>query len=256
MNIDRQLVARALDKAGEDPLTDEEFNNKAGTRWRTIYDYYLATILEALSNTEWTSQKKRARLELSEDENLSNYFCMYNLPIDCAKAVGLNNEEEYLIEQNNLYTDQEDAVLVYISNGYTGENKYEIAETQPTTQAEIESGIYYELNVETQKYQRSTQYVEGTVYYVVMDEDYPMYNDPQLDPMLSEYIETKLAAKIVLKLTGDHTKYQMLYNEAQLMENRAIKASVAHGHNKDHGNRWWHEQLGLPNYGETNYDDN
>lgn len=244
MNINRDLVARALNKAGEEPLTDEEWKNKDGTRWRVISDFYLATILEALSYTEWTSQKKREQLVLSENANLSTYNFMYYLPIDCAKPVNLEGNGEYLVEDGILYTNEENAILVYVSDGFTNKFVYEEVNPQPTEETFTE-GEYYIYNEETEEYERAESYQVGVTYYVNIPQDYEYYSDIKLDPMLSEYIETRLAGKIALKLTGDMQKYQMLFNEAQLIENRAIKATVAHGHNKDTGNPWWAQTLGL-----------
>lgn len=251
MNIDFEIVARALDKAGQEPLTDEEKETKDSTRWRIIKDFYHAVILEALSNTAWTSQKKRARLNLSEEENLTTYRFMYELPIDCAKPVALLGDRNYLVEDGNLYTDIDNAVLVYISNGFTGKYKYAFAAVQPTQETFAEK-TYYINDVSTESYVRATEFEEGTEYYEQVEEDYPFYNDYKFDPSLSAYIETKLAANIVLKITGNPGLYQLLYNEAVIMENRAIKASVAQGHNKDQGDRWWGDILGMPDYGDLN----
>ena len=202
MNIDIEIVARALDKAGQEPLTPTELEEKTSTRWRLVKDYYLSTILETLSNTAWTCLKVRKRLVESEQENLSEYSFMYELPADCAKTVALATEHEYIVEKNILYTNDEDAVLIYITNGYTGE--------------------------------------------VIEGDDYPLYADLNFDPNLSNCIETKLAAKMVMKLTGDINVYSMLLQEAMLMENTAVKASSAQGRNKAKGNRYWSEVLGLP----------
>lgn len=251
MNIDKSLVARAMDKAGEEPITEQEWTEGTGTRVRLIKDVYLSTILEALAGTDWTSQKKRAKLVLSEDENLTDYQYAYVLPIDCAKPSALRDEGVYLVEGNKLYTNTPDAVLIYISNNYNGELKYEfnVADPQPASQDEVAAGNYYK-QVE-EEYVQVTEYLENLVYFerTVVIEDYDGYDDFNFDPLLSEYIETTLAQKIVLKLTGDINKYQLLYGEARIMENKAIKASVAHGHNKDKGNPYWGDTLGLPNYG-------
>lgn len=251
MNIDKKLVARAMDKAGEEPITTAEWEEGTGTRVRLIKDVYLNTILEALAGTDWTSQKKRARLVLSEEENLTDYTYAYTLPKDCAKPSALRNEGVYLVEGNILYTDTPDAVLIYISNNYTGQYKhlYFVADPQPASQEELEAGIYF--IQQDEEYKPATEYDENLVYFesTLVEEDYPGYDDFNFDPLLSEYIETTLAQKIVLKLTGDTNKYQLLYGEARIMENKAIKASVAHGHNKDKGNPYWGDTLGLPNYG-------
>lgn len=248
MNIDRQLVARAYDKAGEEPITDQEWEEGTGTRVRLIKDVYLASILEALSNTDWTCQKVRKRLDYSEDEeNLTTFQYMYDLPADCAKPTALSNDAVYLVEGGYLYTDTKDAVLVYISNNFTGRYNFELADPQPESQEEIDDGEFY--TKDEDGYNKTVTYDEEETYYVRIEEDYNFYKDFHFDPLLTEYIETVLAMKIVLKLTGDSNKYQMLFSEARLMETRAIKASVAHGHNKDKGNPYWGDMLGLPNYG-------
>lgn len=249
MNIDKKLCARAMDKAGEEPITQEEWEEGTSTRVRLIKDVYLASILEALAGTEWTCQKVRARLVLSEKENLTSYRYAYNLPADCAKPCALTNDEVYLVEGRTLYTNTENAILVYVSNNYTGKFIFKPAEAQPTTEEELEAGDYYIYDENEDDYVRAQVYAEGIVYYVQDPQDYEGYTDFNFDPLLTEYIECLIAQKIVLKITGDMNKYQLLYNEARLMENRAVKASIAHGHNKDRGNPYWGDVLGLPNYG-------
>ena len=208
MNIDRKLVARALTKAGEEPITDEEWEDADSNRVRIVKEFYLATLLESLSSYDWTSQKKRVRLEVYEpedeeaEENLTSYAYMYPLPADCAKVVKLANDEPYIIEGSFLFADVENAVLVYIRNYFT-----------------------------------------GTDYGV--NEDYNYYGEPELDPTLSAYFECKLAASLALKLTGGTDKYQMLYNEAELIANKAQKKSSEQAQNKTKGNPWWTDQLGM-----------
>ena len=69
MNIDRNLVARAFIKAGEEPITEAEWSDAESSRVRIVKECYLATILESLSSYDWTSQKKRARLTPLDPEN-------------------------------------------------------------------------------------------------------------------------------------------------------------------------------------------
>lgn len=250
MNINRQIVNRAMDKAGEEPILEEEWNNNTSVRVRLVKDYYLATILETLANTEWTSRKKREPLVedtagLNWSENAYKYF----LPIDCAKPISLQNNADYIVEGNYLLTDKENAILTYVSNAYTGERKWAVAEVQPT-QETWESMKYAYYDEETEKYVDAENYVEGKTYYLPVDEDYPLYDDIDFDPLLSEYIETRLASKMVLKLTGNKELYQLLYNEAILMEKRAVNVSQAHGYNKAKGSEYWGKTLGLPDYEE------
>lgn len=209
MNINWEIVNRALNKIGEEPILEEEKKEKTSTRIRLVYDFYLSTILETLHNTAWTSQIKRTKLICAEVENLTDYENVYILPIDCAKPIALKDNSEYKVEGNFLYTNSEENILIYVSN---------------SKKIPIDND---EENIE---------------------EDYPEYNEMIFDPLLSEYIETKLAAKMALKITGNNNIYQLLYQEAAIIENRAIKASMAHGASKDKGNRYWNDILGLPNY--------
>ena len=58
MNIDRQLVARAYDKAGEEPITDQEWEEGTGTReiLSTFLKHFLEittiAFINSLSNIE------------------------------------------------------------------------------------------------------------------------------------------------------------------------------------------------------------
>lgn len=210
MNVNKDIVNRALIKAGQEPLTDEEYRNEDATRWRLIKSYYLPTILITLENTEWTSQKRRKKLEkielTSEEKELSPYLNAYQLPIDCRKPIALKNSEEYAVEGRRLLTNGDSAVLLYVSDGYIGEAD--------------DSGV-------------------------VSDDDFPNYEDFKPDATLEEYLVTKMASEIALKITGDNQLYNLLYGEAQIMEDRAIKSSAAQGHSKETGNEWWSDLLGM-----------
>ena len=281
MNIDRNLVARALAKAGEEPITDEEWTDGTSNRVRIVKEFYLALLLEALASYDWTSQKKRERLityyeyeevlepvqddlakyyiidddgkyvkaeSFDESEtyyilletNLTNYFYMYPLPADCAKVVKLEHDSPYIVEGAFLYSDEEDAILLYINNYWTGQYLYEVEENPDTS----DITKYYVKDTDG-NYIPATVYVEGTTYYSRVEEDYPFYSQPKLDPTLSAYFECKLASTIALKLTGAMDKYQVLYNEAQLIADNAQKKSAEMAQNRTKGNPWWTSQLGL-----------
>lgn len=120
MNIDKNIVNRALEAAGQERLTDKDIETDS-SRWRLIKDTYLSLILSTLSKVVWTSQLKRVALYASEAENLSDYAYMYILPGDCAKVEGLKDQSEYIVEGIYLYTNTQDAVLIYVSNGATSD---------------------------------------------------------------------------------------------------------------------------------------
>lgn len=258
MNIDRDLVARAFTKAGEEPITDTEWSDADSSRVRVVKEFYLATLLEALSSYDWTSQKKRARLTPltledldSEDaeENLTGFMFMYALPMDCAKVIAVDDGEPYIVEGGFLFCDKESVVLLYVRNYFTGRYVYE--QVANPTADDVDKYYYKDENGD---YIKETTFDMSKTYYVIVEEDYNFYGQPVLDPELSSYIECKLAAGIALKLTGGTDKYQMLYNEARLIADGAMKRSAEQAKNKHKGNKWWTDQLGLTSGGEIHAD--
>lgn len=280
MNIDMGIANRAFMKAGEEPITENDIKTNS-TRWRTIKEIYHATILETLSNTEWTSQKKRAKLEedyelalpaptaetfrngffyledgryvraeffesdkiyFEKSENFTDYGIKYCLPVDCAKPVALTDGGVFIVEGRYLYTDSGDAALLYVSDGFTGERKYITADPQPTSES-FKDKTYF-INKDDE-YVKAIQYEMDLVYFEEIEEDYPEYEEPVKDPLLFEYLETRLAAKLALKITGNLQLYTTLYRESQLMENRAIKSTVSQSKNRDKGHEYWGDILGL-----------
>lgn len=252
MNIDRSLVARAFAKAGEEPITDSEWEEGTSSRVRIVQEFYLAVILDALSSYNWTSQKKRARLTALEPddeyagENLTGYAYMFLLPADCGKVVAINDGDPYIVEGGYIFCDLENPVLLYIRNYFTGKYVYE--EVENPNPDDIDK---YYIKDEEGNYEKAVSYVMGTTYYIRIEEDYNFYSQPVFDPELSSYIECKLAASIALKLTGGTDKYQMLYNEARLIADGAMKRSAEQAKNKTKGNPWWTDQLGLTNGGNA-----
>ena len=251
MNIDRQLVARAFIKAGEEPITEAEWTEGTSNRVRTVFEFYLATIKDALSSYNWTSQKKRARLTAlipddDTEENLTGYSYMFLLPADCAKVVAINDGDPYIVEGGYIFCDIESPVLLYIRDYFTGKYVYEQVEN-PTAE-DIDK--YYTKDAEG-NYEKAETYTEGTTYYIRIEEDYNFYSQPNFDPELSSYIECKLAASIALKLTAATDKYQMLYNEARLIADGAMKRSAEQARNRAKGNKWWTDQLGLTSGGDA-----
>ena len=252
MNIDRSLVARAFAKAGEEPITDAEWEEGTSSRVRIVQEFYLATILDALSSYNWTSQKKRARLTALDTndeyagENLTGYAYMFLLPADCGKVVAINDGDPYIVEGGYIFCDIESPVLLYIRNYFTGKYVYE--EVENPVEADLDK---YYIRDEEGNYEKAEVWSTLLTYYIRIEEDYNFYSQPVFDPELSSYIECKLAASIALKLTGGTDKYQMLYNEARLIADGAMKRSAEQAKNKTKGNPWWTDQLGLTNGGNA-----
>ena len=244
MNIDRSLVARAFIKAGEEPITEAEWDDGTSNRVRTIKETYLAILLDSLASYDWTSQKKRVRLEAlteeDDEENLTGFAYMYPIPADCAKIVQIGDKKHYIVEGAFIFTDEADAVLLYIQNYFTGKYAFKIVELP----VETDIANYYIKNEEGE-YEPAETWDPDETYYEIDEQDYNFYAQPKLDPILSSYFECRLAAAIALKLTGGTDKYQMLYSEASIIANTAMKKSAEQAQNKSHGNEWWTKQLGM-----------
>lgn len=179
---------------------------------------------------------------LQIEVNLTGYAFMYTLPADCAKVISVNDDKPYVVEGAFLFTDEENAILFYVRNYWTGRYEYE------PVAAKQESDLdKYWIKNEDGTYSKATIWDPDptVVYYVIVEHDYNFYDQPKLDPTLSAYFECKLAASLALKLTGGTDKYQLLYNEAQLIANNAMKKSAEQARNKTKGNEWWTTQLGL-----------
>lgn len=217
MNLNFDVVNRAFTRIGEEPITekDKEDNN---LKWKLAKNFYLVTILEALSTTPWTSSQKHAVLELSEEENYTKYQYSYKLPLDCAKPLELQDNSYYQVIGKNLYADIPDAVLRYVSNF-----KKVINETieEDTLENIFLTGEIPEEDIE------------------IIEEDYPDFEEIIGDVKFWEYIELRIASKLALKLSGNMNLYNVLYAEARLIENEAIAASKSNAYAKKNGNNWW-----------------
>lgn len=299
MNIDLHIVTRALQKAGQEPLTQEDID-KNSTRWRTIKAFYLATILETLSRTSWTSQKVRSKLESKNkkksgfdfsyelpldfkkalyldsaepygiidgilytdakepeliyedineaqhneelrriDDNYTQFAYCYALPDDCAKPEELLNNEEFIVEGNLLYTNAENAVLMYISNRNIKQH----------VNVEQNGDVYLEIDEECNLWwvgeDPSPYELEGDKLYYEAKDFYKDYGELNFDPLLQRFLETRLAADIALKITGDLGIYESLYNESLLIENEAENGTKAQSRSRKNGNDWWTDKIGL-----------
>lgn len=260
MNMDHELCDRALTKAGDEPMTESEWaGGENGARFRLLKGYYLATILEALSYVDWTMGKVRSKLEAASgtvwsnnggtsyyktsscnawdevdmagveltegatsggvteytytpENNTDKKYC-YDLPADCARAISLSSGKEWISEGGRLYTDDDAAVLLYVTNGHLA--RAAVA----AKAAAVTAGNY-------------TQ------------EDYPEYDMPAFENLFYQYIETRLASKIALKLTGKSELYSALYAEAYQIEQRAVTASRVVGVSRVEGERYWTEDMG------------
>ena len=231
MNRNINLINRALEDAGQEPITEEGKQENIAA-WRTVKEFYLPVMLEMLSSAEWTKHKKRTKLELYEGDNYSKYRNAYVIPIDCAKPCQVQDNEEYIVEGNLLYTDVDGAILLYITNHHR--NPVESLPTEDNHDGDryLCQGVYYEWSEELNDWK-------------VIEEDYPEYDNFELAPEEEKYFENALAAQIVLKITGDKQLYQLLYSIAMTVKDEAIKQSRSQGVSTEKGNEYWGDKLGI-----------
>lgn len=211
MNIDRNIASRALARCGQERLSTAEWNQgSSSARVRSVTDFYLSTIKEALDDVDWTFAKKRAALARdNESENLTDYGCCYTLPEDCQRPVALRDGSAWIQEGGRLYTDGEDAILIYITNG-----KLTAAELLAKTSA---------------------------AGYTA--EDIPEYDMPSFEDAFAQYIEVCLAAKIAYKDTGKNSVFLRLYQESEDRRSRAVAATRNQGVSAVTGEEYWTESV-------------
>jgi hypothetical protein len=133
MNIDTLLANRIFLDVGEEILNEGDVEQNT-LKWRILKEYYLQTVVNAISTIPWTNGKRRAALEkidtvFSSEVNPENkmvnyspYKYMYKLPVDCARPLEIQGDYFYVIENGYLLTDRENAALLYVSNGRLAKN--------------------------------------------------------------------------------------------------------------------------------------
>ena len=258
MNMNIDLVNRALYATGHEELIKEEFKNDEEKK--PLYDlckaFYLSTYLEALSEVPWVSARRRRRLmRVRRPRFNTGYRFAYTLPYDCARPVELSGKGEYIIEGRFLCTDEERAELLYITNGKRLPRLRIAQAPKPGEQAdmvlspgevdEYDIPIDVEFNPEDpdDDDNEEEELDEGDI---VEDtgEDYPEYDPPQYEPKFYEYIEMTLAAKFAIKITDKPQLSNMLFQKAQYIKDQAITASKSMAKAKKQPVRWWGEILG------------
>jgi hypothetical protein len=79
----------------------------------------------------------------------------------------------------------------------------------------------------------------------VIREDYPDYRPPEYESKFYEYVEKTLAAKFCAKLSEQPKLHTQLLQEAMLVRQEAVTASMGAAAAKLRPQKWWKEELGL-----------
>jgi len=263
MDCDLALVNRALMNINMEPLPEKDYRNGGSKEWQTAKAFYLNTMLEALSQVEWTGAKRRRELTPAQTraKRHAEFSRAYYLPVDCAKTIELDGHELFAVEAGRLYTSVSPARLLYVSNGKRFINQAVIsggnASRRPTleciTGGDAGRARRYEWgdNIVSGG-DAGTPRVMGADGSITVppppeaDEDYPEYRKLEgLEPNFYLYWEYLLSAKYAQRLTGQPGLADACLAKAIAFGRAAEAASLAGSSGRRKAPGTWQEQLGL-----------
>ena len=251
MNINWDLVNRAMLLVGQFSLTPADL--AAGNPTASIVKiFYLRTFLEALSEVPWISGRKRAYIMRSGVSRVKNtgFRYAYDMPFDCARPIELRGKAYFVTENNFLYTDQEHAELLYITNGKILRPIAAIRSGRPGDVMEAE---YFSAGRPGDRAEPEAVFYPGKPGEITAGvpsdprspDDYPDYRMPEYEPKFYQYVETLLAAKYAAHLSEQPELVSRLLQQAYLVREEAVTASLSAAAGPRKPDRWWSEQLGI-----------
>jgi hypothetical protein len=257
MNIDWNLVNRAMLLIGQFILSPEDLNSSKPTALM-VKTFYLATFLEALSEIPWISGRRRVYLMRSGVSHVRNteFRFAYDMPFDCALPIELRDKAYFITENKFIYTDQEHAELVYVTNGKILRTISAVRPGRPGDLMEME---YFSAGRPGDKAEIEAVFNPGTIQDIGnaipddprIDEDYPDYRMPRYEPKLYQYVETLLAAKCAAQMSEQSELATRLLQQAYLVKEEAVTASLSAAAGPRKPMKWWGEQLGIKNSRRT-----
>ena len=249
MNINWNLVNRAMLLSGQFSLTEEDKTERNAT-FVLVKQFYLATILESLSEVDWTGGRKRAFLMGTgiPHKNNTRFRFAYDMPFDCAKPLELENNEYFLVEDRFIYTDQKHAILLYISNGKVLRPVPLISGGRPADVMDME---YLGAGRPPDKAEFTTihsGHPEDILDFIPDEEeaeDYPDYQMPVYEHKFYQYVENMLAAKCAMHLSNQMELHARLLQQAMMIKAEAIETSLGSSAAEQNPRKWWLEDLGI-----------
>jgi len=265
MNLDFALVNRALLNIGQRQITlaDKLAGNEA---WQTAKIYYLSTMLEALAQVEWTAAKRRRELTPAQMPNKGNadFTSAYDMPIDCAKIIEIDDHDYFEVEGGLLYTGERNIQkrpkclyrrtekkpirLLYVSNGrrlsdqavVSGGNARRKPMGDHVTGGDSDRVRRYEWHDNVISGGGAKRKVP-----LPPDEDYPDYREMRHEPNFYLYWENLLSSKFALRLTDKAELSIAFYNKAQAIGRAAEVTSISLSASRIKAPETWQEELGL-----------
>jgi hypothetical protein len=252
MNVDIALVNRALQAIGQAPISEADRTANNST-WLTAKDYYLDTMLESLEEVEWTSAKRRRELipaGMPIQDNAEFSFA-YNIPIDCAKPIELDDNEPYRIEADILYTDAKPARLLYVSNGkrFVTPTGMDGGGAQRGLSAVCISGGTFGRG---RRFETGDVLINGGDVHRTppapppeASEDFPEYNELHLEANFYLYWVNLLASKYAIKLTDKPDLSTTFFQKASAIGAAAKEDTIVRSAPRKKAKQTWAEELGL-----------
>jgi hypothetical protein len=249
MNIDWNLANRAMLLAGQHEFTEEDRTEK-NAAFVLVKQFYLSTVLEALSEVEWAGGRKRGYLMRTGIPHKINdrFRFAYDTPFDCAKPLELEKNEYFLVEGRFIYTDQEHALLLYISNGKALRPAPLISSGKP---GDIMGMEYLSAGRPPDRAEFTTIHsghpedIQDLIPGEEENEDYPDYQMPVYEHKFYQYAENMLAAKCAMHLSNQPELHTRLLQQAVMIKAEAVEASLSSRAAGQNPRRWWLEELGV-----------
>jgi hypothetical protein len=261
MNMNRDIVNRALLDVGQQQLADEDMPDN--TVYLLCKQYYLQTFLEALSEVAWTGGRKRDRLMKTHRPHLSTgYRFVYDVPFDCARPIELQDNGYFVVEDRYICTDVDRAQLLYVTNGKILRPVAAVTAGRPGDLMDMEylSSGWPDTDPEVTLKAGGPGDLPCPPAPGPGDlpplpeplppdpepaEDYPDYRPPEYEPKFYEYVEKTLAAKFAMKLSNQPELHVQLLQEALLIRQEAVTVSMGSHAAELKPQKWWKEELGL-----------
>jgi hypothetical protein len=176
---------------------------------------------------------------------------MYDLPLDCAKPLELQENAYFVIEGRYLYTNQDRAELVYVSNGRGIVPAVKISGGGSRTAYEhpyLHGGMSYtrpRVIIHGGGSREADYTKRAEAIAARLAEDFPAYQKIVTEPKFWQYVEKALAAKYAMKLADRPELHRLLLEEAMMVKEEAIAVSRSSVAAKKNGDDWWADRLGL-----------
>jgi hypothetical protein len=205
-------------------------------------------MLEALAQVEWTGAKRRRELCPAQTPIKKNadFAAAFDLPIDCAKVIEIDDQEYFEVEPRLLYT----GAASCRTCGGCPPQRHDAHRRgrfrRPFQRCKRRVRLLYVSN--GRRFAGQTVITGGSVRRKEPSspvEDFPDYLELNLEPNFYLYRENLLSARYALRLTDKPDLSVLYFNKAQAAGGAAEVTSIAHSAARVKAPDSRQEELGL-----------